>query len=305
MRINKALAILLAAVICLSLTACNGQQIEQVSLYSVIERDFNFDDVYIETSVYPHENSGRDLNYYFNNKNHAYMSALVDVLNEIELEPTTDKFVHESENVYISFFNASDESFTMDISSNDQIQLNYNDVYVSEHAYEKLREAIDPFISECGEYYSTGMTPVFFHYEYSIHYPDYNAVIESDTVSRQPHIFLNDNIVHMWTQWGTGTRTRNAFFYDVTTGQKSPEYGGVTDYFGSLVSSTSRNKVTIYDMFSGKLLYTIDSFEYPLYDGTENISGAYFTETGQLTVRYLDENFDKQVQTFDLPANLN
>lgn len=304
MRINKAVAFLLSAVICLSFTACNGQQIEQVSLYSVIERDFNFDDVYMETSIYSHTNSDTSMDYFFNNKNQDYMAALLSVLKEIELEPATNEFVHESENIYICFFNASGESFTMDINSNDKIQFNHNDVYVSEHAYEKLREAIEPFITESDKHYTCVFSTITHLYEYAV-FDAEHKVIDSYTNYREPNIFANDNIVHMWTQWGTGTLARNAFFYDVTTGQKSPEYGGVTDYFGSLVSSTSTNMVSIYDMFSGKLLYTIDSFEYPLADFIENISGAYFTENGQLTVWYVDENNENRIQTFDLPANLN
>ncbi|MCH5317710.1 MAG: hypothetical protein J1E05_07005 [Eubacterium sp.] len=309
MRSKRVTAFLLAVVICLSLTACKGNQnaenqSKQVSLYSVIEPDFNFNDVYMETSIHSYTNSQYGLNYYFNNKNQAYMNALSEVLKEIKTEPAADEFDKNSESVSISFYNASSESFTIHINANDQIRLDYEKTYIGEHAYEKIKETIDPFITECDKYYAVGLTPILHLYEYAIFDTD-SRILESHVNSREPRIFANGNIVHMWIQSGTGTLTRSALFYDVTTGQKSPEYSGVTDYFGSLVSSTSSGKVCIYDMFSGNLLYTIDSFEYPLADAIENIFGAYFNDNGQLVVWYPDENYDEQVQTFDLPENLN
>ena len=56
MKSNKLVVFLLVALLCLSLTACKGNQnainqSKQVSLYSVIEPDFNFNDVYMETSI--------------------------------------------------------------------------------------------------------------------------------------------------------------------------------------------------------------------------------------------------------------
>ena len=309
MRSKRVTAFLLAAVIFISLTACKGvqkteNQIEQFNLYSVIEPDFNFNDINIEMSVYPQTYSKYDRNYYFNNKNHAYMSALLEVLKEIKTKPIADEFDNNSESLSVTFSNATGENFTIDINTKDQIKLNYEKVYTGENAYEELKTAINPFITECDKYYAVGLTPILQLYEYAIFDTD-SRIIESHANSREPHIFLNDNVVHMWIQSGTGTLTRSALFYDVTTGQKSPEYSGVTDYFGALVSSTTRDKVCIYDMFSGNLLYTIDNFEYPLADAIENISGAYFNENGQLVVWYLDENYDEQVQTFDIPTNLN
>lgn len=311
MRLKKAAAFLFAVVICLSLTACKGVQkseneIEKISLYSVIEPDFNFNDVYMETSIHSYTNSQYGLNYYFNSKNQAYMSALSEVLKEIKTEPATDEFDNNRESFSISFYNASGEIFWMEINDKNQIQFDIvkEKTYIGEHAYEKIKETIDPFISECDKYYAVGLTPILHLYEYAIFDTD-SRILESHVNSREPRIFANGNIVHMWIQSGTGTLTRSALFYDVTTGQKSPEYSGVTDYFGSLVSSTSSGKVCIYDMFSGNLLYTIDSFEYPLADAIENIFGAYFNDNGQLVVWYPDENYDEQVQTFDLPENLN
>lgn len=309
MKLNKLVVFLLVALLCLSLTACKGNQnaenqSKQVSLNSVIEPDFNFNDVYMETSIYSYTNSQYGLNYYFNNKNQAYMNALSDALKEIKTEPAADEFDNNSESVSISFYNASNEILMMKINAKNQIRLDYEKTYIGEHAYEKIKETIDPFITECDKYYAVGLTPILQLFEYAI-FDINHKEIESHANSREPRIFANGNIVHMWIQSGTGTLTRSALFYDVTTGQKSPEYSGVTDYFGSLVSSTSRGKVCIYDMFSGKLLYTIDSFEYPLADAIENISGAYFNENGQLVIWYLDENFDEQVQTFDIPTNLN
>lgn len=311
MRLKRVAAFFLAALIFISLTACKGvqkaeNQIEQISLYSVIEADFNFNDVYMATSIYSYTNLEYDLIHCFNNKNLAYMHALLDVLKGIKTEPAIDEFDNNSESLSIAFSNATGEIFWMEINGKNQIQFDIvkEKTYMGEHAYEKIKETIDPFIAECDKYYAVGLTPILHLYEYAIFDTDYH-IIESHANSREPHIFANGNIVHIWIQAGTGTLTRSALFYDVTTGQKSPEYSGVTDYSGSLVSSTSRDKVCIYDMFSGKLLYTIDSFEHPLADAIENIICAYFTENGQLLVRYIDEKYDEQVQTFDLPDNLN
>lgn len=50
--------------------------------------------------------------------------------------------------------------------------------------------------------------------------------------------------------------------------------------------------------------YVFDRFEKPLGDCMENILSAHFTNDGtQIIVEYLNTEFEKEEQIFDLPKN--
>ena len=186
-------------------------------------------------------------------------------------------------------------------------------MYYCHGIYDKLQDFIDPFVDHNFDYYETASTRVLYNFEFAI--KDINGeYIDSDCISEEPHIFVSNSTVHLWAQWGTGLSTRTNTYYDIFTGQKSPEYLGQSDYYGSLVLSTTRkftelsDGIYIYDMFSGKLLYTIDEFELPLYDSIESIVSAYFSPDGkQIHVAYFTgtgDEIERVKQIFDLPQKV-
>lgn len=143
-------------------------------------------------------------------------------------------------------------------------------------------------------------------YKYEIFDTDGN-ILESDTTNRQPHIsLLNDKIIWFWAQSGTGALTRWAYFYNTTTGQKSPTYSGVTDCLDNFVLTMTTDMVHISDMFTGKSLQTFYEFEKGLSpDYHEKIIWAQFADDGySVKVKYWSEKETEEIQVFDFTYNL-
>ena len=173
--------------------------------------------------------------------------------------------------------------------------------YACEGVYEGFTKTFEPFLTENRSYCRSACTPVRNMYEYVI-YDQNGTVLESDYISREPHLFYDSGIVHLWIQAGTGTLTRGGKFFDVKTGRISPEYYGQTDFFGDKVCATGPSEVTVYEMFSGEPICVLDHFEQPLADCLETILSARFSEDGtQITVEYLNADFEEASQIFLLP----
>jgi hypothetical protein len=173
--------------------------------------------------------------------------------------------------------------------------------YSCEGVYEDFTKTFEWFLSENRFYCRSACTPVRHMYEYVI-FDQKGTVLESDYISREPHLFYDSGIVHLWIQAGTGTLTRGGKFFDVKTGRISPGYYGQTDFFGDKVCATDSAKVTVYEMFSGEPICVFDQFEQPLADCLEKIQSAHFSKDGtQIIVEYLNADFEEKSQIFTIP----
>lgn len=315
MKLLRSVIASLSVIVCLLLSACTPndvlsveQPIEQRSLENTISlksavciENFDLNDVCLEISVYTDEC------YYFNKQNKEFTKAFLSFLENTNVENTTGYDLNACD-IYITFENSKDIIQSFSVNENNQVRVFDKAtpiVYECEDIYKTLTAFINPYLKHNANFCRVASTPIRYMHEYAIYDKDYN-VIQSDYIGREPHIFLNDsNIVHLWVQSGTGALSRWAQFFDVNNGTKSPTYYGQTDSFGNLVSATENRQVSIYDMFSGDLLYCIDKFEKPLAYYYENIVSAYFSEDGaKLIVQYFSNDTETQVQIFDLPQNL-
>ena len=143
-------------------------------------------------------------------------------------------------------------------------------------------------------------------YKYEI-YNIYGKVIDSDSIVKKPHITLvDDNVVWLWVQAGTGHLTRWTYFYDVISGEKSPVYYGMTDCYDKYVLNVTDNAVNVSEMFSGNRREMFYDFEKGLAeDVIESITSAKFVDNGySVEVEYLSAEGTPEIQTFDFKCDL-
>lgn len=313
MKLLKNIAAIFLVTICFLLSACtpddalsDAQSNEQsvhvgsTNLKSVVCNE-NFDNSNIEIGVHSDEI------YYFNNHNQDFLKAFLNFLENTEIKPTTN-YDSDACYIYINVYNSNNSVQNFSVNEYDQVQLFENAteiVYKSEGIYETLTTWINPFLKNNENFCRVASTSIHHMYEYVVYDKDYN-VIRSDYISRQPHIFLNDsNIIHLWVQTGTGCLSRWAQFFNGNNGTQSPVYYGQTDSFGELVVAAESGQVSVYDMFSGDLLYRIDEFDKPIADYIENIISAYFSKDGtKIIIRYRTNDAKEESQVVDLPKNL-
>lgn len=301
--VKKALCLILALVLTLTLCGCGnkvGNNSENlISLKSLSNFDkINFNNKHIEISVYSDEA------FYFSNRNEDFCEKLVSFIENTKFDsqqveaPKCDDF-------YISIYDDENRA-SFSIYENDivgKVTASESVYYFCDGIYNSFKETFTSFFDEYNKYCRSATTPVRRMHEYVVFDKD-NTVMESEYISRTPHLFYDSGIVHLWVQNGTGILTRNAKFFDVEKGLISPDYYGQTDYFGNLVCSTGYSVVTVYEMFSGEELCHFDEFDKPPADFFENISSAYFTNDGtQIIVEYRTADGETKTQIFDSPKN--
>ena len=124
----------------------------------------------------------------------------------------------------------------------------------------------------------------------------------------------DDNYVYAWSQYGTGTMARRAKFYDPASRRVSPTYYGPSDYCQNMVVAYGEDSegyldfctVTVYDIFSGKALFTVNEYETPINRTMFNaVNMVHFNVDGSaIIVQYYDENYDLHWQTISLPTEV-
>ncbi len=253
---------------------------------------------YSELRIYYNVADDPDSNYsyYLNSKNEKFWKDLHTFVSEIKAEPIEKYDIDRDNSIHFPFFS---------VNGKDQIEVDdYNDrAYYSEGIYERIKTFIKPYIAELQKQYTVSWSQDDFKHEYKI-FDKNGRVIDSDTVEKEPNIFINDNIAHMWIQWGTGPLTRTGVFYDIESGKKSPEYVGPTDHYGTIVCCAEYDKVSLYDMFSGKTLYVIDEFDLPIEESIEGVSWAEFSKDGKQIIVRCHPYSETEKQVFDVPDKL-
>lgn len=302
---KKVLSLVLLTIFIFALCGCDkisfNNAKEQLSLKTVSDSDkINFDNPHIEISVYSDEA------YYFSNRNEEFCERLIYFIENTKFDSQQVEAPGYKDYYTFSIYDDENNHASFSIYEKDIIgktAASGSVYYFCEGVYNSFKEAFTPFLTEYQKHCRSATTPVRRMHEYVVFDKD-NTVMESEYISRTPHLFYDSGIVHLWVQNGTGILSRNAKFFDVEKGLISPEYSGQTDYYGNLVCSTGYSVVTVYDMFSGKELYRFDKFEETPADFFENISSAYFTKDGtQIIVEYRTADGETETQIFDLPKS--
>ena len=248
--------------------------------------------------------------YHINNVN-DFVSEFCDELDRYKIEEIEiENYNKDAQDYYISLDKESDWNSGADfcINQDDEIQVYYNftecKYYKCKGAFDKITSFLASELEYQDKHYSIKSTEDYLE-EYEI-YDVKGNILEKEKTSRYPHIFLaSENIICKWIQGGTGVLSRWGNFYNFKTGEKSPDYCGQIDSFGSLVSNTNSKSVTISDMFSGKELLVIDNFKEEIADYIEAVISAYFSEDGtKIEITYHTTQGEKATDIIDLPSEV-
>ena len=301
LTMKRIVAVILAAACLFGLCGCDfspaaerpNSASEQINLYTASGSDLiEFDGTHVEIGIYADEA------YYFSSHNTAFLDTLTSFLKTVTFDTAQVDYA-KSDVIYVNI-NDGHDMVSFSIHEADILCTENGKNYYSEGIYSAFEDTFSAFFDEYRTHCRSASTPILKQYEYAVYGKD-GAVMESDSISRAPHLFYDNNTVHLWVQSGTGISTRYATFFDVKNERISPIYHGQTDYFGDTVCATKQSKIVLYDMFSGEQIGCIDRFEKPLADAIDNVCSAYFIHGGtQIQVEYLDPDHRVQTQIFDV-----
>ena len=109
-------------------------------------------------------------------------------------------------------------------------------------------------IITCNDFYELTKTNGL--YSYSLFDKEGNIAINVTNLSKEPRFLIMDNeIVRITTQAGTGIATQSGFFYDRKTNTKSQLYSCVFDQHNNLVAYVKDNKVIVQHIFEPNIFY--------------------------------------------------
>ncbi|MBQ5320981.1 MAG: hypothetical protein J6K88_02790 [Oscillospiraceae bacterium] len=171
--------------------------------------------------------------------------------------------------------------------------------------YERLKSLLIEISQEHSKYYKINCEN--FSHTYYLYDKAGNVVVSKTTGGREPHIqIVGEGLLSVMVSGGTGTLTRNTFFYNYETGETSPNYSGIVDICGEYICRTGQG-VYIYKLFEEEPIAHIRFFEKQLYYYTiEPIGAAAFINGGkELSVSYMQaENAEYATQTFSMESIL-
>lgn len=144
-------------------------------------------------------------------------------------------------------------------------------------------------------------------YSYEILDGDGNIIRTDGSYTKEPHIsMLNDSVVKVSYQAGTGLSTRWIFYYDTVNDEFSPEYYSVLGEFNGNVVYISSSSVIISDIFDKTKYYKeINKFKHPLAETVDPFISAEIDDMGDLIkITYLTGNdFEEATEYFDISDN--
>lgn len=157
-------------------------------------------------------------------------------------------------------------------------------------------------VVEQSSFYKT--TQCDFLYSYTIYNKDNNVVKIENDLPKQPHIIMvEDNLVRVTIQSGTGIGTQFGYYYDVENDQFSTIYQCIFDQCNGLVAHTSDGKVIIQDIFSNDGYYLeISEFQNKFSKVAYPFVDVKFSDDGKsVSVTYFSgEDYKKVYETFNL-----
>ncbi len=137
-----------------------------------------------------------------------------------------------------------------------------------------------------------------FMYYYYIFDENHDVVMSEGPLNKQPDIStVNDNLIKITLQAGTGIGTQWGFFYDIKADVFSRRFQCIYDQWNGKVAYGDLEKVIVRDIFDKTLYYQeISSFKEPFSKVAEPITNARFVNDGTgIEVSYLTGTDYKEV----------
>lgn len=143
-----------------------------------------------------------------------------------------------------------------------------------------------------------------FLYEYCLFDLNHNIVKEEGSLSKAPHISVNDeNIVTVTYQAGTGIGTQWGYFYDAEANTFSQVFHSIFDQYSRSFVYADKDKLVVRDMFDSEVFYReFTEFDHSFSTVSEPFIEVSFTDNGQqLKVSYYTgDDYSEATQVFDL-----
>ena len=139
-------------------------------------------------------------------------------------------------------------------------------------------------------------------YYYTIFKKNGNVSERSAYFPKRPEILIQDELIRISYQSGTGSYTKWSYYYDVDNDRFSRYFYSVYDKYDDMIAYGSQNEIIIENIFGGKIYKRIKKFNYPLSCTTEPFIDAKFNEDGTiLKVTYLTgDDYQRVTENFDL-----
>ena len=130
------------------------------------------------------------------------------------------------------------------------------------------------------EYYK--ITRCGFMFSYSLYDKDKNVIETVDSLSRQPYVgMVDDRVVCVYIQSGTGIITRSTYYYDVENNRFSESHNAVFDYCNGLLVRADHDKVIVQSAFDNSFYQEFTDFSDPFSPVAFPFVNICFIEDGQ------------------------
>ena len=145
-------------------------------------------------------------------------------------------------------------------------------------------------IVESGPHFMVYQKEFLFYYE--IFNQNGDAIVSSDMKPQYPDIeMIDDVVIRITTQGGTGTGTQTSYFCNVNTGARSEDFSCVLAQYKNLVVYAQSDKIIATSIFDHSFYREIKHFQYPFSPSAFPFEGAEFIEDGTgVRITYLTGN---------------
>lgn len=139
-------------------------------------------------------------------------------------------------------------------------------------------------------------------YYYTIFNKNGDTSEKSDFFPKKPEILMQDELIKVSYQSGTGLSTEWNYYYDIENDRFSKYFYSVYDKYNETIAYRSQNEIIIENIFEDENHKEIKDFSHPLSLTTEPFIDVKFNENGTiLKVTYLTgDDYQEVTEYFDL-----
>lgn len=143
-------------------------------------------------------------------------------------------------------------------------------------------------------------------FSYKIYNKNHQAVRSVENLTKEPAIIMvNDQIISITTQGGTGIATSSTFYYDIENDLFSTEYQSVLAQYENLVVHATSSSVIVEDIFDPNGLYQeISVFQESFSPVAFPFVKAELEDASSVTITYLaGTEYNEITETFLIKQN--